>query len=139
MDLLSGASFQRLEGAIKAASLRQQVLANNVANVDTPNFKRSDVVFEDLLAQAMSLDGGPSPGFAGIGSDDRHIPVGGTSSPVPSARIVTEESTRINNSRNNVDIDKEMALLAENQLRYNLYAQQINHEIKMLRIGIKGQ
>ncbi|CAM3890537.1 flagellar basal body rod protein FlgB [Cohnella lubricantis] len=120
MDLLGGASFQRMEAAIKASSMRQQVLANNIANVDTPNFKRSDVQFEELLSQAMGSDGS--------------LP---DSAPAP--RIVTDESTRFNNNKNNVDIDKEMALLAENQLRYNLFAQQINHDIKMMNIAIKGQ
>ncbi|WP_027090877.1 flagellar basal body rod protein FlgB [Cohnella thermotolerans] len=138
MDLLSGASFQRLEGAIKAASLRQQVLANNIANDDTPNFKRSDVVFEELLAQAMG-GGTPSGALAGIRTDERHIPIGGSAGTVPSAQVVTEESTQINNNKNNVDIDKEMSLLAENQLSYNFYAQQINHDIKMMQIAIKGQ
>ncbi|MBB6732844.1 flagellar basal body rod protein FlgB [Cohnella zeiphila] len=131
MDLLSGASFQRLEGALKAASLRQSVLSNNIANVDTPNFKRSDVVFEDLLAQAMGTGNNAqttSPGGSGAAT-----------SIVPQAQVVTEGGTLINNDKNNVDIDKEMSLLAENQLRYNFYAQQVNHDIKMLRIGITGQ
>jgi len=136
MDLLNGASFQRLEGAIHAASMRHQVLANNIANVDTPNFKRSDVVFEELLAQAMGTSG--MKAVSGKGTDPRHVPVG-TSSSIPAPLIATENSTVINNSRNNVDIDKEMALVAENQLRYNLFIQQVSHEVKMLRIGMDGR
>jgi len=53
--------------------------------------------------------------------------------------VTTESSSVINNNRNNVDIDKEMAMVAENQLRYNLYVQQINHEVKMMRTGIEGR
>jgi len=127
-----------MEGAIKAASLRQQVLANNVANVDTPNFKRSDVQFEELLAEAMGTDGRIGE-FVGLRTDPRHVQIGGSAGSPPSARIVTDQSTQINNDKNNVDIDKEMSLLAENQLRYNLFAQQINHDIKMMNIAIKGQ
>lgn len=138
MDLLGGASFQRLEGAIKASSLRQQVLANNIANVDTPNFKRSDVQFEELLSQAMQ-SGGQSGGFVGLQTDPRHIAIGSSSGSVPTPQIVTDESTIYNNNKNNVDIDKEMSLSAENQLRYNLFAQQINHDIKMMNVAIKGQ
>jgi flagellar basal-body rod protein FlgB len=52
--------------------------------------------------------------------------------------VVTDQSTVINNNRNNVDIDKEMSLLAENQLRYSLLIQQVNHDVNMMRIGIKG-
>lgn len=136
MDLLTNPSIQRLEGALHAASLRQQVLANNIANVDTPHFKRSDVAFEKLLSKAIGSGAGKS--LTGRMTDSRHIPIGASALPVK-ARIVSEEKTAINNNRNNVDIEKEMALVAENQLRYNLYVQQLNHEIRMMRIGIEGR
>jgi len=136
MDLLGNASIQRLEGAIHAASMRQQVLSNNIANVDTPYFKRSDVVFEELLTQAMGTTGGKS--LSGRRTDTRHIPIG-NSETNPQARVRTESSSVINNNSSNVDIEKEMAMLAENQLRYNLYVQQINHEVKMMRTGIEGR
>ncbi len=139
MNLLGGASFQRIESAISAASLRQSVLANNIANVDTPYYKRSDVAFEELLAQAM---GGQSntQTLPGRVTNARHLPINGSSmNSMPIPQVISENSTSINNNRNNVDIDKEMALMAENQLRYNLLVQQINHEVKMLRTGIEGR
>ena len=135
MDLLGGASFQRLEGAIHAATLRQRVMANNIANVETPHFKRPDVAFEDLLARSMGSGGRT---FVGKRTDERHIPIGGSAG-VPTPQVRTDDSTLINNNRNNVDIDKEMALLAENQLRYNLYIQQVSHDVRMLRMGIEGR
>ncbi|WP_239617045.1 flagellar basal body rod protein FlgB [Cohnella mopanensis] len=135
MEVLSGAAFQRLENAINAAAMRQRVLANNIANVDTPYFKRSDVVFEELLSQAIGNQ--QTPMLTGGVTNPRHFPIN-SSYPTPSPKVVTDESTAINNNRNNVDVDKEMAMLAENQLRYNLIAQQINHDAKMMRIGIRG-
>ncbi|WP_123040034.1 flagellar basal body rod protein FlgB [Cohnella candidum] len=136
MDLLSGASFQRLEGAIHAASMRQQVLANNIANVDTPNFKRSDVVFEEMLSKAMGAGGQSTLSLKT--TDARHLSNGGTSSN-PAPTVVTDKNSVYNNNRNNVDIDKEMSLVAENQLRYNLFIQQVNHDVKMMRTGIDGR
>lgn len=133
MDLLGGASFQRLERAVHAASLRQQVIANNIANVDVPHFKRSDVVFEELLADKLRHGRGTLPLRTFLPG---HLPSGGGS--VPEPRVVTDHSTSLNHNGNNVDIDREMALMAKNQLRYNLLVQQINHEIRMLRIGITG-
>ncbi|MFC3797814.1 MULTISPECIES: flagellar basal body rod protein FlgB [unclassified Cohnella] len=132
MDLLSGVSYQRLEGALHAASLRQSVLQNNVANVDTPNFKRSDVQFEQLLSQAMN--GGNST-LIGKRTDARHIAIGASGS-IPDAQVLSDKTTVFNNSGNNVDIDSEMTKLAENQLRYNLYIQQLNHDVKMMRTGM---
>ncbi len=135
MEVLGGAAFQRLENAINAASMRHRVLSNNIANVDTPYYKRSDVAFEEMLTQAIGSQG--SRALAGKLTDPRHIPINGAY-PSPSPQVVTDESTAINNNRNNVDMDKEMALLAENQLRYNLLSQQVSHEAKMMRIGIQG-
>lgn len=137
MDVLGGAAFGRLEGAIRAASMRQQVISNNIANVDTPFYKRSDVVFEELLSQA--LGSGVTSQLGGIMTNARHIPIGPSSFGGPSPQVVQEQTTIINNDRNNVDIDKEMSLLAENQLRYNLFIQQVNHDVKMMRTGIDGR
>jgi flagellar basal-body rod protein FlgB len=136
LDLLGGASFQRLESAIQAASVRQRVIANNIANVDTPYFKRSHVAFEEYLSQAI---GGQGAALTGRTTNARHIPINGTNSAVPAPQVLTDESTSINNNRNNVDIDKEMSMLAENQLRYNLFIQQTNHDVKMLRTAIQGR
>ncbi len=54
-------------------------------------------------------------------------------------KIITDESTSMNNNENNVDIDREMSLLAKNQLSYNLYVQQINHDVRMMRTAIEGR
>ncbi|GIQ65289.1 hypothetical protein PACILC2_38570 [Paenibacillus cisolokensis] len=45
----------------------------------------------------------------------------------------------MNNNLNNVDMDREASLMAKNQLLYNAYVQQVNHEIRMLRVGIDGR
>ncbi|MFC5401930.1 flagellar basal body rod protein FlgB [Cohnella soli] len=133
MEVLSGASFHRLESAINAATMRQQVLTNNIANVNTPYFKRSDVAFEEYLAQAIGSDGNKT--LAIKVTNSRHFPMNASN---PAPEVVTDSSTTFNNDRNNVDIEKEMSMLAENQLRYNLLSQQVSHEAKMMRIGIVG-
>ncbi|REE94410.1 flagellar basal-body rod protein FlgB [Paenibacillus taihuensis] len=135
MNLLNGPEFSRLQGAINAAEMRQRVISNNIANVDTPKFKRSEVVFESLLEQSM---GNGNSQFVGRRTNARHIPIGQSSS-IPEARVITDETSVMNNDVNNVDIDREMSLLAKNQLNYNYYVQQINHDVKMMRIGIEGR
>ncbi|TYP77661.1 flagellar basal body rod protein FlgB [Paenibacillus methanolicus] len=134
MSLLNGAHFNRLEGAINASEMRQRVISNNVANADTPKFKRSDVLFEETLQQSM----GASAELSGRLTNKKHIPIGSGGSK-PQAQIVTDESTVMNNNENNVDIDREMTLLAKNQLNYNFYIQQLNHDVKMMRTGIDGR
>jgi flagellar basal-body rod protein FlgB len=133
MNILQSASFNRLERTLDAAVLRQTVSANNIANVDTPNFKRSDVVFEELLSQQMN-----SKTLTGRRTHPKHIPIGGGTSAAES-KIVVDNNSVMNNNLNNVDIDAEMSLVAKNQLRYNVVAQQVTHDIRNIRTVIGGR
>jgi len=136
VKLLNGAGFRQLETAVQSAEMRQRVISNNVANVDTPYFKRSEVLFEDLLSEAV---GGSGQTISGIRTNARHIPIGQSTASIPAPQVVSDESSSMNNNGNNVDIDREMSLLAKNQLVYNLYIQQVNHDIKMMRTAIEGR
>ncbi|MGO4543869.1 flagellar basal body rod protein FlgB [Paenibacillus sp. 2TAB23] len=136
MNLLNGAAFGRLEGALQAAEMRQRVISNNVANGDTPHFKRSEVLFEELLEQSMGNQQGQ---LIGKRTNQKHIAIGAASSSLPVPKVITDETTSMNNNENNVDIDREMSLQAKNQLSYNFYIQQINHEVKMMRTAIEGR
>ncbi|MFS0869726.1 flagellar basal body rod protein FlgB [Paenibacillus xylanilyticus] len=135
MNLLNDISFKRLQGALDASNIRQQTIADNIANADTPYYKRSDVSFEEILQQQTN---GDMPVLKGKVTDSRHFVIGPSSS-VPTPVVTMDQSTSMNNNQNNVDIDKEMSLLAENQLRYNAYIQQVNEQIKMMRVGVEGR
>ncbi|OWA33756.1 flagellar basal body rod protein FlgB [Saccharibacillus sp. O16] len=132
MNILNDSGFNRLRSAIDASNTRQQVISNNIANADTPYFKRSDVSFESLLQSEMNGVGS----IKGRITNSRHIAIGSDST--PTARVTTDKSTVMNNNSNNVDIDTEMTNLAENQLRYNTYLEEVNHQIKMMRTALGG-
>lgn len=135
MNLLSNSSFQRLQSGLDAANLRNRVLANNIANVDTPYFKRSDVAFESLLQKEMN---GVKSTLSGNRTDPRHFIIG-PSSEIPEASLSTDNSSAMNNNENNVDVEREMSLLAENQLRYNSYVQSVNEQIRIMRAAVEGR
>lgn len=116
INWLSSPTIRVLERGLDVASTRHQVLANNIANVDTPGFKRSGVDFAQAMADAMRT-------IAGSGQ-------------APSAKIVTEESTVLRNDGNNVDIEREMAELAENSLTYDAMAQLLGKRYAQLRTVI---
>ncbi len=88
-----------LEVALHGTELRQEVLANNVANVNTPGFKRSDVSFQSELASALRFD-----------------PRGHDLSVDPQVTVESDTTVRVDG--NNVDPDKEAARLAETQLLF---------------------
>ncbi|WP_018132567.1 flagellar basal body rod protein FlgB [Effusibacillus pohliae] len=135
MNPISTKTLDILERSLDAASLRQKVLANNIANVDTPNFKRSDVSFEATL-QAY-LDDDP-PVLQGNLTHPRHLPIGVQPFNQIQPEIVVEDSTAVNNNGNNVDIDSEMTQLAVNQIKYNALIQQLNGQFAKLRTVIQG-
>lgn len=124
-----------MERALDASAIRQKVIANNVANVDTPYFKRSDVLFEEFLQGEVSPSTSPIQGYR---TDPRHFFIGKSKNLV-TPEIKTDESTAINNNLNNVDVDYEMSLMAKNQLKYNTMIQQMNSEFKKMRTAIGGR
>ena len=115
--------------ALSAASLRHEVLSNNIANVNTPNFKRSHVRFEDLLKQELGLDRDPL--MKVVRTHDRHLPIAfhGKVRPV----IEQDAGTNMRLDGNNVDIDIEMAEVAKNQLYYSALATAVGGHISQLK------
>jgi flagellar basal-body rod protein FlgB len=127
--------MQILERSLDAASLRQKVLANNISNVDTPNFKRSDLSFESALQTYLNQD---TSYIRGVRTDPRHIAIGPPSFSEIRPEIMVESSTTVNNNGNNVDIDSEMTQLAVNQINYNALIQDLNGYLSRLRTAIQG-
>lgn len=120
-----------LEKGLSASNTRQKVLADNVANIDTPGFKRSDVDFQRALNVA-------------IGSSESTLPLKTTlprqmaSGTAQTQSIVqTDRSSSFRNDANNVDIDREMTNVAKNGLYYNALTRSISSQLGLLRMVIK--
>lgn len=108
-----------LDKAADAATMREEILTNNIANDDTPNYKRKDVSFERYLEQALI---GGNPLEERVAEINTHLSDFG-------GWMYTDTSTlsyRLDG--NNVDIDTENAMLAHNQIRYNTLVEQIGQE-----------
>lgn len=128
---LDGTVLNVLQKGLEASSMRQRVLSNNVANIDTPNFKRSDVDFQAVLSTAL---GEKSRVLSMNMTSSRHIPgvaEGG------GAGVVLDQSTSMRNDGNNVDVDREMTNVAENGLYYNSLTRAISSQLAMIRMVIK--
>jgi flagellar basal-body rod protein FlgB len=122
---------QTLEKALDASWLRNSVISQNIANVDTPKYKRKTVAFEELLKNQS--DGS----FVGTKTDPRHISIGGSDVSEVEVRVTEDNSnSEMRLDGNNVDIDSEMALLAKNSLKYNMLVQRISGQLKSIRSAI---
>lgn len=122
-----------MESGLDASSLRQKVLSDNVANAETPNFKRSDVNFEQVLGEALGEPGANLPLKVTLSQHIQSVPEGAQSA------VTTDNSTSFRNDGNNVDIDREMANVAENGLYYNSVTQALTNQLGLLRMAIQGK
>jgi flagellar basal-body rod protein FlgB len=104
-----------LARALDGEALRQRVIADNIANLNTPGFKRSEVDFQTFMKAA--LEGSPGPLKR---TDVRHLPAR-SGSGAEAVRQVRETSMRADG--NNVDLDREMIALIENALGYRAVSQ----------------
>ncbi|QXE03091.1 flagellar basal body rod protein FlgB [Terribacillus sp. DMT04] len=130
MDLYGG-TIQKLDRSLDFANLKNQTIANNISNADTPGFKAETVSFKNTFEQTMNA------AFTAKRTNLKHLAFGSSDS--SSAFLVTKkEGTSYSNSGNNVDIDKEMSELADNQLYYQALADRISGKFNSLSKVIKG-
>ena len=122
-----GKEMELLHRAMDASLYRRAVISDNVANADTPNFKRSVVNFESELKRA--LDSESRTGMEAAMTDSKHI----SFNQVQDWRDVTPRKvldylTKSDNNGNNVDAEEEMMLAMQNQLQYNLLTTSISNQ-----------
>jgi len=124
-----------LRKALDATSLKHQVLADNIANVNTPGFKRSDVVFQQELKVALFAQQGVLP-LATTDKAHFQVPVNVSVSDVK-PRVIMHNDTISRNDLNNVDVDLEMSKVAENTILYSALAQITSLKLNALKNAIK--
>ena len=126
------------ETALSLRAQRQELLASNIANADTPNFKARDIDFSSALQGALAKaaqPGGPlsttAPAHIANGAADGKTLADGT--PVL-YRTITQGAV----DGNTVDMDTERTQFADNGLRYEAGITMINHQIRNLLAAIQG-
>lgn len=110
-DPLMGALVKTLD----RAALQQKVTAQNIANLNTPGYKRSYIKFNEEMNKAKLSLWRTNPG---------HMLPGGAQA--EELRLQVESDTSMRSDGNNVDLDREMLDLVTNQLRYNTLIQTIS-------------
>ncbi len=131
-----GKSVDVLHRTMDATTLRQQVLANNISNADTPNFKRSSLNFEAELKRALDSEDIHKPQAAL--TNERHIPFDRVQNyrDVRPTRFL-DYLTQTDNNGNNVDAEQESMLLLQNQLRYDLLTRSISNQFTQVNIVLR--
>lgn len=120
-SLFSSTNYLATKRLLDAAAVRHEALATNIANVETPGFKRSD------LAKDFSTE------FAA------HLRAGDlAAAPTPKlAPDLTSSSQR--KDGNNVELDKELLAMSKNEIEYDTLTEFVSGSIKQLRLAITGR
>ncbi len=150
LDFISNSkNIKNLESALMVSNIKHKVTANNIANVDTPYFKRSEVAFEAYLKEYLDKMENPKKDIIGDSklamalTNSRHISIYKNKTEEPGlflgATIRTVDDQTMRTDQNNVDIDIEMAEMAKNTIYYQAVSQRINGYFSSLRSVIEGR
>lgn len=117
-----------LDKAADAAALRNEIIANNIANVNTPGYKRQDVSFEHELERALGMNK-----YETMDSKVAHLKSGDAK-----PKVYTDiKGFSYRYDKNSVDIDAEATYLAENQIKYEGLMNSLTSEFKNLQEVMK--
>ncbi len=106
-----------IEAGIKAESLRQKAIANNVANLQTPGYRRFDVKFKELLAKALD-----SSGTVDLSEIE--------------AQIYQPKTTAVKSNGNDVSLEVEVGEMVKNSLRHKAYIRLLQKKYRQLELAI---
>jgi len=120
-------NFQTLKVAMDVAMLRQSVHSQNIANAETPNYRRKYVVFEELLKEASRIRLATT--------HERHIP---SSQSLPQAKVEVDKQVFYRNDQNGVDVDYEVTQMVANGLRYEVLARLMSKNIEYYNTVLRG-
>ena len=116
-----------LATALNFRQMRQEIIASNIANSETPGYKAKRIDFEEALARALDVDGQNS-----LNTNDKwHFNVGQGDISNISPDIYEDPNGNVTQDGNTVDRDKEMALMAENKILYDAAIQLLNKKLSL--------
>jgi flagellar basal-body rod protein FlgB len=120
-----------LQNLLDHCVVKNKVIAKNISNIGTENYKREDVVFRDVLTENVNS--------LLKTSDQRHISGLSPNSSMDSKyELVEDDSQEMDSGINNVNIEKEMSELAENSLRFKFASNRVSDYFKTIQNVIKS-
>jgi len=112
-------NFAILEQMMTISANKQKVIANNIANVNTPGYRRKELKFEEAFLTAI---------------EENDV----TALRKIEGKVKYSDDPTLRNDGNNVDIDKEMGLMNRNSLAYSMYTELYAKKLEMLRMAMRS-
>lgn len=136
IDKLDGALRFHQE-ALNLRAERHEVLASNIANADTPNYKARDFDFSKELSRVMNDGRSTGSGLALATTSARHIPAQASAPPIQDLLYRIPEQPSLDG--NTVDMDRERTQFADNAVRYQASLSLINSRIQGLKTAMQSE
>lgn len=120
LSIFDSQNYVMLKKMLDIGSQRHRIIANNIANVNTPGFKRNDLDFMAQLRASLS-DSGDTESLKML-----------------EGKVVSPDDTPIRRDGNNVDLNMELSNMAKNSIMYNMYAEMLKGRYNKLRDALQG-
>ena len=133
-DGIFNETISALERSLDLRSIQHRVLASNVANMDTPNYK----AFELVIEEEMNKNPRNSHDIPIVKTHTHHFPIRHPSRKDITLKVADAPKLSLRADGNTVDVDRTMGKLAENTILYKTAAQLISKKLKGLKNAIKG-
>ncbi|MBL7665766.1 MAG: flagellar basal body rod protein FlgB [Bacteriovoracaceae bacterium] len=128
-------TLQAMANALNFRQMKQEIMASNVANADTPDYKAKKVDFESALARAIDVDGKMKMQT----TDSKHFDVGNGGFNNLQPEIYNDPNGVVSENGNTVDVEAEMAQIAENKILYDALVQLVNKKMGMMKYAISSE
>lgn len=123
--------LNKLSTALNAYSMRSEAISNNIANVNTPNYKRKYIKFEEYLSKASN-----DLTLKGARTNQRHLEIPPVRGAYPS--VVVDNSVSTREDGNNVNLDTEEIDSVKNYINYSMVADSLTGYFASMISGITG-
>lgn len=127
-------TMKALAAALNFRQMRQELLASNIANAETPGYKAKRLDFEEALARALDVDGNLSM----KATDSKHFDVGNGGFNNLQPEVYDDPNGVVSEDGNTVDRDAELANMAENKIMYDAAVQLLNKKLGLLKYAISS-
>ena len=125
--------------ALSVRGFRQQILASNIANADTPNYKARDIDFHAAMQTALAAGGeGAAPATALATTAPGHMGANGSQGTLDSVAVMYRTADQGSVDGNTVDMDTERAQFADNAVHYEANLTMLNHQIKTMLAALQS-
>ena len=137
VNYLSSKSMGLAKAALDHRALRQDLIASNIANADTPNYKPRDISFENSLRAQQAKLFNQTPKLEMAVTDGKHIPLADTQNSTK-ATTFFRDGHMARNDGNSVDLDVETTEMSKNSIMYNGILAAMKKEAMIFRSVIEA-